>query len=620
MRTDRIEVFIGDEIQVCRPGVEFSPITVREDADIIIRVWFDGIEDLTQRPIIKAYLEDYAPPNEDTSNLEGIGWDHHAQGEFVALSYTALKGKYFSQCFGMAVVRIYIDSEEHLIPFNVLAKTVTAQNVERMIRYLSIKREHIIRLCLSRTSRPAGVKHEGQSDPEAIVSAAERIIGFFESNLSELRRHIRTKLVPSKVPAWKAAKSGTLIDPVDVLLNLDSLRPEDGGEQEVMLRGKRYSASAIDVTALVREANVQENIILIGGLYSILRIVRSLVEEINTDFQGLSIASNDTEYQDLRYVLFKVSKDAMLHRSEIIIASAQRLIRMLERDYGIRFAGEVIPRISPYVRSSRIYRGIFEQYAQWYQLGSPSLDGLNFLIKLRSLSKIFEFYVLFRLIDYLYDAAWTVTDFSLNEELDSLAPKSMSFERNNIGLILSYEPEIRKFSKVTQHMDLIKVDDPAHPAPFWTPDYTVRLYHKVSRKTRYLILDAKYQPFYNVRKYALSDLRHKYSLLTAVFDRERNILSNQEVMGVFAIFPENLNGRSDLVSILGQSKFAINGSGPMLMPMISGLPVSFDSDMLMERWFDDALNIVMHSLDGTGGLQSVSARVAEPVILSAAYH
>lgn len=109
-------------------------------------------------------------------------------------------------------------------------------------------------------------------------------------------------------------------------------------------------------------------------------------------------------------------------RCQQVIEGAEGLIVQLERDFEVEFKGESFPRITPHVRSSRFYRPVFEQLALWFSIGSPTLDGNHFLIKLRSLSKIFEFFVLFRLFEYMVVRGWALDDVVMDEAFDKLIP------------------------------------------------------------------------------------------------------------------------------------------------------------------------------------------------------
>lgn len=587
MHPEKIEIFIDDQLINWSFTSKFSSLKINENQKVKVKIYFSDISYISKTPRLD--VEDHSIQlHRDESNDE--------MGRRTII-FSSSPEKIFRESFGIAFLRLYIEDEEFSLPFEVLATKLTAIQAERMIRYLIERREHIIRVCLSRTMRPAGMKDDGWSDPETVLSTAEKIIDTLLECRGELRKHIRSKLIPEKVPAWKMEKSGYLIDPVDVIFNIDSLRPADG-RQDVVLRGRTYSTSAIDVTALVRNTNVEENSILIGGLYSIRRVISGLMDDIRTAFTGLHIPAYDKEYVQLGEVLMKLTGGAMYERCERLVSSTENIIRMMENELGIIFSGEIYPKITPYVRSSRLYRNIFEKYTHWYDLGTPSIEGDLSLIKLRSLSKIFEFFVLFRLFDYLEKEKWEITESLLSEEFYKLIPDYITFGKDDMRITLSYEPNVYKFSNQTQHMDLVKINNYFYPGKNWNPDYTMRIESISSEISRYIILDAKYSNPYWIENTHLHNIYDKYYSYTAVFDNYKNVVSKNEILGVFAIFPEPLHQIPKIVSIR-YSNFCQNNNEPTILPMAAGLPISFETDKLMEIWLGKAIQEAIRSIKFT---------------------
>ena len=574
MSPEKIEIFIDDQIVTWRIDTQAQFLKINENQKVKIKIYLASIENIIFNTTLD--IEDYSIDLQQENFIDGDG------RKFIIFSSSP--AKIFRESFGVAILRVCVDDEEFSLPFDVLATKLTAGQAEIMLRYLSERREHIIRVCLSRTMRPAGVKDDGWSDPEMVVSTAEKIINTLLECRGELRQNIRSKLVPAKVPAWQAEKSGSLIDPVDVIFNLDSLRPGDG-RQDVILRGRTYSTSAIDVTALVKDTNIEENTILIGGLYSIRRVISDLMSEIGTVFKGRHIAAYDKEYVQLDEMLIKLTGGAMYERCERLIFSTESLIRMFEKQFKIVFAGEVHPKITPFVRSSRLYRNIFSQYVSWYELGSPSIDGNLFLMKLRSLSKIFEFFVLFRFFDYLIEHDWKIKNSLLSEKFDRLVPDVIVFEKNDVKITMSYEPDIYKFSNSTQDMSLVKLNHADFPGKNWKPDYVMRIESLLNDCVRYIILDAKYSSPYWVGAFHLNKIYQKYYEHIAVFNKAKNFISRNELVGVFAIFPEVADQKPAVVK-MRLEKFGIDSNGPLIIPMVAGLPISFDESSLMEKSFN----------------------------------
>jgi hypothetical protein len=585
MKPEKVEITIGDQIIDWIPGAEVSTLVVNENQMFKLRVIMGAADMLTEMP--RVFIEDHHLP------LHGDDFLDEKRNPVTAFSSTPEKA--FREAFGTAFIRLNIGGDEFIYPIEVLATKVTAAQIEKMIRYLSQCRENIIRVCLSRTMRPAGLKDEGRADPEMIIATAEQIINTLLESRSDLRQQLRCKLVPTKVPAWKAAKARSQIDPVDVIFNLDALRPGDG-QHDVRLRGRTYSTQAIDVTTLKHEYNVEENSIILGGLYSIRRQISWLMDEIGSSFKNQQIASFDREYVSLGEMMLKFTGGAMHERCAHVVEATESMIKMLEGDFDIDFVGETRPKITPYVRSSRLYRTIFEQFAKWYGLGNPNLDGDQFLIKLRSLSKIFEFFVLFRLFEYMIAREWELIHVSMSDAFEKLIPNVLVFEKTSKRITLFYEPNVLTFSENTKHMDLVKLPHPIHYGDRWTPDFTIRVENSGGEDVRHLILDAKYSNSFSVEKYHIPKLTEKYYDHQAVFNAKHNTISRNEIMGVFAVFPEFLD---KMPKPLGAriDKFGGPSKTPLWLPIICGLPISLRADSIMEKCIDHAFRAIFRALN-----------------------
>lgn len=62
-----------------------------------------------------------------------------------------------------------------------------------------------------------------------------------------------------------------------------------------MLRGRSYSTQSIDTSMLCHDYDVDENRMLLGGLYSIRSKIIALMEDIGDSFKNQKIANYDHE-------------------------------------------------------------------------------------------------------------------------------------------------------------------------------------------------------------------------------------------------------------------------------------------------------------------------------------
>ena len=208
---------------------------------------------------------------------------------------------------------------------------------------------------------------------------------------------------------------------------------------------------------------------------------------------------NSDDYESFKHWMLRLTAGGMAHRCRTVLQITNELIKLFEYRLKVKYVGEITPVLTPYSRSSRIYRSLFTQLSNWYELGQPSLGGLNFLMKMRSLSKIYELFVFFHLLDLLQQEDWSIINAKPHEKMGEYMPSVVFLERNEAYLTVEYEPIIEPWNKETQHLALIDVyHKPGGFYSFYKPDFVLKL--ESQEETRYLILDAKYSTSYTVRE------------------------------------------------------------------------------------------------------------------------
>lgn len=578
----QIGIRIDSEVTIWTPGHDVPTLTIREDQTVRIDVICER-DNSSSSP--RVFVEDYELLLHRDMDYDDLG----------KVSFSSISGRHFRDVFGSAVIRIVRAEAIYELVVEVLATKLHAAQTEAMIRYLVRRREHVIRVCLSRTRHHTGNREGGVADPETVMDSAERLLSLMMEGRQELRQQLRSRLVPVKMPAWKAELSGRDIDPVDILHSLDSIQPVEGMD-DLRIRGRAYSIHGIDVSSLIEDANVEENIILIGALYSIRRVIEDLLQDASRGFRGRNLGSHDKEYVSLGEFLLRLTGGALHLRCERILHLAEMMIKSLESEFRIAYQGEIRPRITPYVRSSRIYRVLFEQINIWYDLGTPTLEGTLFLVKLRSIAKIFEFFSLFRLFDYLEATSWAIESASFESEFGYDIPSGMVFRRGDHQLTLGYEEQINTYSRVSADGSLVKLRHPEHPGAYWTPDYVLTFVNQKNNRIRYVILDAKYSTHSVVKNLHLPKLHNKYYEHTAVYDAEKNRLSRDPIVAVMALFPRNTDREPGPVSYRWAAH-SLASSGPLMLPMVAGLQISLDEGQEVEDWLSRVVKVVIEDLD-----------------------
>ncbi|WP_343586938.1 hypothetical protein, partial [Herbaspirillum sp.] len=324
---------------------------------------------------------------------------------------------------------------------------------------------------------------------------------------------------------------------------------------------------------------------LLGGLYSVRRRIGSLKDVLKT-FDAAPENFDEEEFESLSRLLPSVTARGMLRRCADVLAVVTDLIRLLEQRCAICYDGEIPPVMTAYVRSTRIYRDLYSDLAHWYRLGSPSMDGINFLIKLKSMSKIFELFVLFHLFDELLRQGWKSEVVVPKADMGGAVPESVTFSLGDEKLAVTYEPTIVPHTSSTRHMELADMNHRSHHQwRYYTPDFVLRIAR--GNAVRYLILDAKYSRRGSVREHQLPKLLYKYFNGLAAFDATNRIYTSDPITGVFAIYALEQQG----------SHYANywNNHAPMdtvvRLPMLGGIGLMIDNDAHFNRHIAAAMAI-----------------------------
>lgn len=549
-----------------------SPYQIRETDFISVRIGSDGLLDSPE-----IFFEDY-----------------RAEVEFSTLHDVACfetpSSHYFAESFGFAVVRIECGEEREFISFDVHAKKTNAEQARRMVRYLASHSSSLINSCFSRSSLTVSSSRVGNVDIETLLTAAESYLEILGAHQIELMRNFREKLLPVKVPFTDTDMFNREIDPYDIINNLDALTPS-ASMGDVFLRGRYFDLGDVDVASVMPTCDLLENRILLGGIYS----VRRCILDVQSQLEELDMKGGDVHqgYESFTRLMLSLTADGMLRRCVELINACNSMIRLFQKTLKVKFVGELQPLMTPYARNIRVYRMLFDQLHAWYQLGEPNLGGLKFLMKLKSLSKLYELFVLFNLIEEVHRLGWTIEDATPHPTMGEYLPMKVSFKKGGDRMSIQYEPVIAKWNSNTEHMALVDVGHSARADnPYWTPDFVMRF--EFGGSVRYVILDAKYSTRSAVREHHIPNIFSKYFVATAVYDELNRVATHTPIVGVFAVYSLGDQASSFL------SKWAQHGLQHSLprIPMVGGIGLMTDNSVVFKDSLSAAIEITQRTVHG----------------------
>ena len=366
----------------------------------------------------------------------------------------------------------------------------------------------------------------------------------------------------------------------------------------MFLRGRNYDLASIDVTRVAPTTDVAENRVLLGGLYSIRRKLSELMTRLTIYAVG-PLANPDERalpqgFESLSRLMLRLCAGGMISRCTSLLDSAEGFIRFFEGRLGVRYFGEIMPKMTPYARSTPVYKILYVELSRWYELGTPNLEFTDFLMKLKSMSKIYEIVVWFHLNESVARQGWMVESAVRHKTLGTQIPSIVVYKKDNETLILQYEPMINRPNASMSHMDLVDVRHyETARSPYWEPDFVMRL--TCGNTFRYLILDAKFSSSNTLDgRSVVSKLFSKYFEKTAVFDAQSNTISNACIMGVFAVHPPGT--RNCTYSSWWKGENSKISHLPTRVPMVGRVGLMVDDHSFFDETLASAMTVLRRTL------------------------
>lgn len=467
---------------------------------------------------VKFYIEDY--------EISLIECDEYFFCEKISI---------FVESFGISIGRLIVNDKIIEIGFDVLARKLTANKIENMLNFLYVNNKEILNICFSRTQKEKLFNETGVTEPEVLIKQAEIFVNKFSELRQDLFSNLKKRLVPQQVPVWKSKDKQDVLEIEDFFDNLDRLSPSIG-DGDIFYNGRFFSIDRTHKTELVETTATYENSIILGGAQSTLDKIKDISQFLVKNFGVHN--SYDKEYESLGECIARVTYASLVSRCESLIIQLEEIVRYLKNDLKIPYKGQILPQVTPYVRGIKVYRMLFDQISIWYKLGAPDFSGLKFLSKIRSISKIYELFCLYKIYELFHNQGWNVIRAIRSKLLGPDVPASVLFEKNNEQVEIYYEPIISGLNENTKHLDIV---DTYHKKNwsynFYSPDYVIK--YTYEGQVNYFILDAKYSTYNTVKNIHLPTVYEKYYTNMAVVDLERKILSTDRIIAISVLFPNS---------------------------------------------------------------------------------
>ncbi|MEQ8155909.1 MAG: nuclease domain-containing protein [Clostridiaceae bacterium] len=433
------------------------------------------------------------------------------------------KNQYDLTNFSLKIEETYYYSDY----YQIATKKQISKNIEKMIEEISNMQAGLLEICFnnySRSRKASGiVKGAANNSISALIEIHRSIIfklnsqyPYFKNNAKNIIAH-NSKIVDIN-KAWQFGPNELLW-----ISKHPEMLKECNYDTIIKLNNKNYIPEKI-------VSSIQQNSYDIYENQLILAFIKELVNStlnINRYIQNELINKLKNSLRNPKELLDNYEIPSNL-RVKLLITRYEKIsneITALTSDYEVLFSQYksifkdirqvkfISPRFTPIFRNILHYRTIFEVMSLWWEdYRTYSFAGEEYMMRLKQLSKIYEYYCLLKLILGIKKIGYELNEnFREDETVFDLVSGKYSayhFINKNLDtkLTLYYEPKISgSLADNVEFNDLYVLKS---RSSYLTPDYMLKF--EYGGEIRYGILDAKHTYEKSVEQKYLPDTTLKY--------------------------------------------------------------------------------------------------------------
>jgi len=518
----------------------------------------------------------------------------------------------FGGCFDLAYISVCITDElgeeqSFFTDFLRVATTKqTAKKVEQMLEEIERNLPNFLEVCFSKNKKKSGLIKNDIRSIWNTLKIIDEIIGIYEANIGYFRNH--KKAVTEPVATVVDAKSMRALDQEClrwIACNPDNLVCTDK-DTGITYEEKKYMPSKIKTYISRYSYDVYENRVILGFIKCVINFIDVQISGFAKEMLALEVVP-DVIVAQLPNTHELTGRCVYIYYRGITERFKERRTKLQELFYKYEKLLECkpeelygIPNLTNTFKQVYHYRVCYECMVKWYDAGDYSFEHLNYLFKLKTLSRIFEYFCLIKIqkaiaqCGYLFRESDRIV-YDAEDDLGEINNLYV-FEGTNYKITLLYEPSIW-VDKNNAGTNLYSTGYNFSKSKWndrWTPDFIIKI--ACGSRDYYYILDAKYSNATNVKKRYLPELVLKYGAQIASKDKFFS-----DVIGIGAIYPAD----DDKFTLF--KKNAVGSSKP-------SLPKYFSMSMVGETVGDNIIKRRLSELlDTIDVLESVESTINDKI-------
>lgn len=312
----------------------------------------------------------------------------------------------------------------------------------------------------------------------------------------------------------------------------------------ITVNRKNFYPEKTLVPVSVYSKNIYENRVIVAFLEKMksdLKPVSRKIDELLADVPGQ--AEHSTGYIDSASFLFSRTKNT-LSESSVRLKRTIRKLTDLKNIYShiMQIPAAALPNLEQPPKPTATFRSIpqynllFKSIYRWFGYGEYDLSEENFLLSFVNTSKIYEYYILCRLIQdiqrhgFHLDAqtrhVYKMKANSRYKNTDCFNIFSFS-DGSDVKLELYFQPVVYNYKdREWGKLDLYRNNSyslkrEGSGGRYYTPDYMIKV--QQTGTTSYHIIDAKYSTLSSVQQNDIAELFFKYLSSISVTDQNESV-------------------------------------------------------------------------------------------------
>lgn len=526
----------------------FEPELYEEPPSFTVNNKFVLMENYIYRLVVKEA--------EETDDINVFIGDHQVPMYFNRSSgyFESEKGPVFSGCFDLTEISVFIaEDEENAKAYytdylRVANKKQTTGQIVAMLNEIEEALPDFLEVCFSKSYKRSGLRRNNIGSIWHTFEILDEIIKIYDENYGFFLNHKKASVEP--VSAIVDLRDMRGIDHESlrwITSNPDCLIKTDKNSA-VRINDENFIPTRIKTFIPQYSFDLYENRMVLGFLATLIENITERVAGYQKHAAELEkipdvISGQIPDTHELTGTCVFIYYKGVINRFEERRKKLQKLFEKYKRAIGCE--PEILrstPLLTNTFKQVYHYRLCYECMLKWFKQNDYSLDHLDYLFKLKTLSRIFEYYCLIKFQSAVAMCGYTLKSaarvvYEQDDEEEEEINNQYIFDGDYYEVTLFYEPSIW-VDRISEGLNLYSTGYNFSKGLWnkkWTPDFVIKI--KSDTDEYYYIIDAKYSDYENVKKIYIPELVLKYSAQIASKDK-----LHSDVIGIGAVYPGD-NGK-----------------------------------------------------------------------------